>query len=188
MSLPEPPPAIVPDDKNWTWVLERACPECGFDPAQHPRDGIGNEIRAMAHTYGGLLTRPGVHERPSPQVWSALEYGCHVRDVFDLFHYRLSLMLDEDAPQFPNWDQDVTAIEERYDLQDVAEVRVALSEAAMTLADRFDGVGDDDWTRTGFRSDGSAFTVESFGTYLLHDPIHHLHDIEQGYTILDRTA
>ena len=22
---------IVPDDKNWTWVLERACPECGFD-------------------------------------------------------------------------------------------------------------------------------------------------------------
>ena len=22
---------IVPDDKNWTWVLERPCPECGFD-------------------------------------------------------------------------------------------------------------------------------------------------------------
>ena len=23
--------AITPDDKDWTWVLERPCPECGFD-------------------------------------------------------------------------------------------------------------------------------------------------------------
>jgi hypothetical protein len=22
---------IVPDDRDWTWVVERACPECGFD-------------------------------------------------------------------------------------------------------------------------------------------------------------
>ena len=25
------PGEIVPDDKDWTWVLERVCPECGFD-------------------------------------------------------------------------------------------------------------------------------------------------------------
>ena len=24
---------ITPDTKDWTWVLERPCPECGFDPA-----------------------------------------------------------------------------------------------------------------------------------------------------------
>jgi hypothetical protein len=29
----------------------------------------------------------------------------------------------------------------------------------------------------GFRSDGAQFTVESFGRYLLHDPIHHLWDV-----------
>lgn len=23
--------SIVADDKDWTWVIERACPECGFD-------------------------------------------------------------------------------------------------------------------------------------------------------------
>jgi hypothetical protein len=22
---------IVPDTKDWTWVLRRPCPECGFD-------------------------------------------------------------------------------------------------------------------------------------------------------------
>ena len=25
--------AIVPDDKNWTWVLARPCPDCGFEAA-----------------------------------------------------------------------------------------------------------------------------------------------------------
>ena len=32
---------IVPDDKDWTWVLERPCPECGFDASalQSPRAG-----------------------------------------------------------------------------------------------------------------------------------------------------
>lgn len=31
--MTEQQPAIVPDDKDWTWVLERPCPECGFDTA-----------------------------------------------------------------------------------------------------------------------------------------------------------
>ncbi|NDG11232.1 MAG: hypothetical protein EB111_05220 [Actinobacteria bacterium] len=29
----------------------------------------------------------------------------------------------------------------------------------------------------GFRSDGSAFTVESIARYLMHDPVHHLWDV-----------
>lgn len=184
MTVPEPP-AIVPDDKNWTWVLERACPECGFDPATHPRERIGAEIRRMAPVYAELLGRNRVGERPAPQVWSALEYGCHVRDVFELFLYRLNLMLDEDAPQFANWDQDETAVAERYDLQDPDEVRTHLAVAAAALADRFDTVTGDQWRRTGYRSDDTAFTVDSFATYFIHDPLHHIWDIEQGYRTLN---
>lgn len=187
MTVPEPP-AITPDDKNWTWVLERACPECGFDPASHPRERIGAEIRALAPVYDELLRRDRVNERPAAQVWSALEYGCHVRDVFELFLHRLNLMLEQDAPQFANWDQDETAVADRYDLQDADEVRGRLVSAAADLADRFDSVTGDQWKRTGFRSDGRAFTVETFGTYLLHDPIHHVWDIEQGYRALGQAG
>jgi hypothetical protein len=183
MSVPEPP-AVVPDDKNWTWVLERACPECGFDPAAHPRERLGAEIRALGATFDELLRRDGVRDRPSPQTWSALEYGCHVRDVFELFLYRLNLMLDEDAPHFANWDQDETAVAERYDLQAPDEVRARLANGAAQLADRYDAVSGEQWARTGLRSDGTAFTVETFGTYLLHDPLHHVWDIEQGYRTL----
>ena len=46
------------------------------------------------------------------------------------------------------------------------------------LADRFDAVGADQWERRGFRSDGSVFTVESLGRYLMHDPVHHLWDVD----------
>jgi hypothetical protein len=183
MTVPEPP-AIEPDDKNWTWVLERTCPECGFDAAAHPREQLGAEIRALAPVYDELLRRDGVGERPAPQVWSALEYGCHVRDVFELYLYRLNLMLEQEAPLFPNWDQDETAVAERYDLQDPDEVRARLVSAGGELADRFDSVTGEQWARTGFRSDGVAFTVESFGTYFIHDPIHHAWDIEQGYSHL----
>ena len=34
LTYPEPRPLITPDDKNWTWVLERSCPECSFDARQ----------------------------------------------------------------------------------------------------------------------------------------------------------
>ena len=27
--------SITPDTKDWTWVLERPCPECGFEAAAH---------------------------------------------------------------------------------------------------------------------------------------------------------
>jgi hypothetical protein len=100
-----------------------------------------------------------------------------VRDVFRIFLMRLELMLDEDDPEFPNWDQDVTAVEERYNEQDPAVVAVELAEAAEALALAFEAVPDDAWHRQGFRGDGSAFTVETLARYMVHDPVHHLDDV-----------
>lgn len=122
---------------------------------------------------------PEVRARPRPDVWSALEYGCHVRDVFVLFLERLDLMLTEDAPQYANWDQDITAAGSHYADQVPATVAYELAAAAGRLADRFDQVRGDAWQRTGHRSDGATFTVESFARYLLHDPVHHVWDVER---------
>lgn len=172
---------IVPDDKNWTWVLERVCPECGFDAPAADREQVGATIRAMSTAWDAVLRRPTVRDRPSPSVWSPLEYGCHVRDVFRVFDGRLSLMLAEEHPRFANWDQDVTAIEDRYGEQEPATVASELVEAGAVLAGRFDGVSDDEWPRTSERSDGSVFTVDSFARYLLHDPSHHLWDVGEPF-------
>ncbi len=176
--------AIVPDGKNWTWVLDEVCPECGYDAALVDRSSLGELVRANVAAWAPLLAAETAGVRPVDDRWSALEYGCHVRDVFSLFDARLRLMLETDGPQFANWDQDVTAIEQRYDLQDPKQVNTELVAAGMALADRWDTVGDDQWERTGDRSDGARFTVDSFARYFLHDPVHHVHDVISGNAML----
>ena len=169
--------SIEPDSKDWTWVLERACPECGLDLAEVDPLEVAGMIRANAAAWVEVLAREGVAVRPAPTVWSALEYGCHVRDVFVLFDARLHLMLTDDDARFANWDQDATAVADRYGEQDPAEVSASLAAAAAVLADDFDSVQPDQWTRLGRRSDGATFTVGSFALYLVHDPVHHLWDV-----------
>jgi len=174
---------IVPDTKDWTWVLDRPCPECGFDSRTFPREQVPDLIRANAADWHELLTSaPGglLATRPADDRWSAVEYACHVRDVFDLYDYRLSLMLDEDDPDFPNWDQDDTAVEQDYGSQDPVVVLEELEASARKLARNFATVEGDSWERTGNRSDGAHFTVETFARYLVHDPIHHADDVRKG--------
>ncbi len=173
------------DTKNWTWVLERRCPECGFDAAALDRVDIARATRDVARRFDGLLIG-GVEvvRRPEPEVWSALEYGAHVRDVFSVMLGRLQLMLAEDDPTFANWDQDATAEAEGYADQDPLVVRAALVANGEALGDAFAAVADDQWARRGLRSDGSAFTVESLGRYMVHDPVHHVWDVEAGLRAL----
>lgn len=175
---------IEPETKSWTWVLERECEDCGFDTRAFPADEIAGRLRDAAAPWPGLMADPKAGVRPQEDIWSALEYGCHVRDVFRMGSYRLGRMLDEDDPRFANWDQDEAAVAERYDMQDPGQVTDELAAAATKLADLYDSVGGDQWQRPGMRSDGSPFTVDSFGRYVLHDLVHHLVDVRQGYELL----
>jgi len=168
---------IVPEDKDWTWVLERPCPECGFVASTVAVEDVAPWVRANAARWVEVLGGPDVARRPRPGVWSPLEYACHVRDVFRLFDTRLHLMLDEDDARFANWDQDETAVAERYGEQDPAVVAEELAAAAEVLAASFAAVTPDQHGRTGLRGDGSHFTVGTFAQYLVHDPVHHVWDV-----------
>ena len=170
---------IVPDAKDWTWVLRRPCPECGLDTRSFAREDVPVLIRANAAAWREPLAAPDAVRRPQPGKWSALEYGCHVRDVLKLYDYRLSLMLTENDPLYPNWDQDETAIADRYDTQDPATVTDELVAAAEAIAARFGTVTGPQWERPGRRSDGTVFTVETFARYLVHDLVHHLYDVTE---------
>ena len=168
---------IEPDGKDWTWVIARACPECGFVAAAHdPRDS-GRVIREHATRWTELLARPDASTRTRPDRWSVLEYGAHVRDVLVIYRGRLGRMIDEDDPLYENWDQDATAAESHYSEQDPRVVAADLEVAAGSLAADFDAVEPDGWDRPGRRSDGASFTVTSFSRYLVHDLVHHVWDV-----------
>lgn len=168
---------LTPDTKDWTWVLERPCGECGFDPASVEVTDLADAIHRNTRGWFGALDGPEATVRPDESTWSRLEYACHVRDVHRIFRGRVQLMLREDDPEFENWDQDVTAVEDRYDEQDPSVVVVELLEAAADVAGTYAQVDGEQWGRTGRRSNGSVFTVASIGRYHLHDIVHHLNDI-----------
>ena len=174
MSTPAP---IEPDTKDWTWVLERPCPDCGFDAASVGPEDLGRLVRENAAGWDPLLSDEAATRRPASGVWSPLEYACHVRDVHVLFAERIHQMLTQDEVRFASWDQDTTAVEQRYDLQDPREVSIELVRAAEAVAALYDTVPEDGWERRGLRSNGDAFTVASLGRYHLHDVAHHLWDV-----------
>ena len=159
-------------------MLDRPCPDCGFDAARCAGEAVAGLVRANAEVWRGLVDqgaiRPG---RPDVSTWSSLEYACHVRDVYRRYHDRIVLMLTEHDPLFPNWDQDASAVEEGYEQQDPLRVVNDLSAAAEHLAARLDRVTGTEWDRPGRRSDGAAFTVASIARYMVHDPIHHVWDV-----------
>ena len=168
---------IVPDTKDWTWVLREPCPECGYDATSVDRADLGARIRASAAPWAAVLARPDAAERPAPDTWSPVEYACHVRDVHRIFSTRLASMLSENTPHYANWDQDETAVEDRYAKQDPRVVAEELAASGEAVAAQFDAVDDPQWQREGVRSDGSVFTVETLGRYLLHDLDHHVWDV-----------
>jgi DinB superfamily len=170
---------IRPDGKDWTWVLDQACDDCGLDTRAVAPTDVAGMVRAVTVSWRDVLAGPDddVRVRPSPEKWSALEYGCHVRDVFRRFDERLHLMLREADPLFPNWDQDATALDDDYAAQHPIVVADELDAAGARIADSFDTVTGDEWLRTGARSDGARFTVATFARYFVHDPIHHLYDV-----------
>jgi hypothetical protein len=170
---------ITPDTKDWTWVIERPCPECGFVASTLQHDEVGDVIRENAFAWRSVLTREDVREPPNESTWSPLEYASHIRDVYRIYDARLMRMLTEDDPTYQNWDQDATALEENYAADDPATVADELAVAADDIAERFDTVWGAQWERTGTRSDGARFTIDSFSRYLVHDVYHHLYDV--GY-------
>ena len=87
------------------------------------------------------------------------------------------LMLTEDGPRYPNWDQDATAVADRYGEQDPAVVAAELGRGREASRP-----GSSRWPATSGRAPASAatapqFTVETFARYFIHDPVHHLYDV-----------
>ncbi len=168
---------ITPDDKDWTWTLDRECAECGFAAGEVARGDIAQLVLAYTSPWPTVLTGAGVRERPDETTWSPLEYAAHVRDVCRIFTERVGLMREQDAPTFANWDQDQSAIDDDYAGQEPSVVAHEIFSAATGLSAAYESVGADEWERTGIRSNGSVFTVLTLGQYGLHDLRHHLWDV-----------
>jgi hypothetical protein len=169
---------VTSEEKDWSWMLEYPCAECGLDTRSVAGEAIPAVLRANAADWQRALTTVAdPAARPHPGTWSPVEYACHVRDLLVLCDSRLDLMLTQDDPVFANWDQDKAVVTGRYGEQPPDRIAAEIAAAAVASANRFEQIGAGQWQCAGRRGDGVNYTVETFGRNLVHEVIHHLYDV-----------
>ena len=160
------------------------CAECGFDPDDLRPADLPMAVRAFARRYRAPLTRslPGedlddiVRRSPGPGVWSALEYGWHVVDIFRVFDDRIRDTLAGREPDEPviDWEGRVAAASPSAQREAVA---ADLADAADSLATTLAELNDDEWELPGTTGRGKQVTVAELATIAVHEGSHHLLDV-----------
>ncbi|WP_192579970.1 DinB family protein [Micromonospora sp. AMSO31t] len=159
------------------------CDECLFVYSTLDDGEVPQRLHDLAGRYPAALHgAPDPRRRPAPEVWSPLEYACHVRDVFRVQGERLALALRVDEPEFPPMGRDELVVSERYNMQDPEVVLADLATAAHGFAARFAALGATELARTGVYPwpRREARTLRWLGRHTVHEAQHHLLDIRRA--------
>jgi len=160
------------------------CAECGFDYDALAVSDIPSTLRSFAEPYGTRLLDTDVERLRAHHVdgvWSALEYGCHVRDVFRVQRQRIDLILAEDCPTLTPMGRDERVTSDHYNEQDPRAVAHDLGAAAAELATAFAALSPEEWQRTAIYN--YPTTQERSLLWIArnaaHESRHHLMDIDR---------
>jgi hypothetical protein len=127
------------------------CEQCGFvyDEADAPLAAarIGELAAGIARTLT-TTDRSLLATRPAPETWSALEYGCHVRDLLLVQRERVLRMRRELRPAPSAMGREERAEHDGYADQDPTDVARQLTDAAAMFTRALDRMPDADWDRT----------------------------------------
>lgn len=166
------------------------CSECGYSYSSLRRADIGPALRSRAQRFGEVLD--GVDEvslraHPRADVWSALEYACHARDVLRVQRGRVLQACTEDRPDFASMRRQERVLEEAYNAQERTVVAGEITAAADAMARTLDELDDARWHRTGVYHwpTTEVRTVDWIGRHTVHELVHHLRDIDR---LLDATT
>jgi hypothetical protein len=159
--------------------MER-CDECGFEYDLSEAQEAGPSVVAFARRFGDVLAEPGadLRTRRQPEVWSPLEYACHVRDVLLVQRERVLAARRLDGPRAEPMGRDERVEHDGYAEQDPNDVARQLGDAAALFANVLARLGPGDWDRTmsytyPHRADRSLRWV---AVHAVHEMRHHLLD------------
>jgi hypothetical protein len=162
--------------------VHEECEQCGFDGAAYDASALLAAIRALGPRWRELLDSAGpmLRARPAPEVWSALEYAAHSRDVTALHAFGVDQALTVDEPVYPEVEPDLAdQAAASYNSEDPAAVVDALDTHAARLAQLAEDAGEPAWTR-GLTLGDNRSDVRRLLEHALHDSLHHVDDVERG--------
>ena len=164
------------------------CPACGFDGASFDDAALLGSLRTLGPRWRTLLDACGedLRVRPEPEVWSAIEYASHSRDVTSLHVFGVEQALSLEEPSFPAIDGDalIQSAAPSYLDAEPGPVVDGLEKEADLLATRAEQAGTGVWRR-GLSIGGSRMDVRRLLEHALHDSIHHLADVERGLSEIE---
>jgi len=168
-------------------AVDGVCVECGFDYDGVADDEVAAKVREFGRRYRAPLSRglPGeslddlIRAHPLPDVWSALEYACHVRDVLAVQRVRVELALVEDTPTFAPMGREERVVDDQYNAQDPAVVLEELAANADAAAAMFEAMNADQWARTGIYGypEPTERDMRWIARHTIHEGHHHLLDV-----------
>lgn len=149
------------------------CAECGWEYGS---------LDLREHAARFVDAFDGSSVRPAPDVWSPLEYACHVRDVLRIQLGRVARGLVEDTPSFEPMDRDARPARYRYDAQLPDVVAREVLDAAEALALVYDALSDGQLERTVTYNHPSRMvrTLRWVGQHTVHELVHHRGDLQRG--------
>jgi hypothetical protein len=156
------------------------CADCGLSYVDLTAPAAIELVRTYPARYRRCLQDlPGaaLRRRPGPRTWSALEYTCHVRDIYDVYHGRVVRALTEDDPMLAPMRNEERAERAGYNRQNLADVLSALERNANRFAELAEEISVDQWRRTATRLPGERRSVLWLVRQAAHEGLHHLHDI-----------
>jgi DinB superfamily len=162
------------------------CEQCGFVYGGIGTADIPDAMRALSLQYQDALLEPGVaglvRMRPAPDVWSALEYACHVRDVWLVQRDRAILALVEDTPTYARMCPDERTYLAGYQREDVTEVAGEVVMGANLMAKLFEGLASHQLARPCIYNYPEPLErdVAWLGHHTLHEATHHLEDLRSA--------
>jgi S-DNA-T family DNA segregation ATPase FtsK/SpoIIIE len=164
------------------------CDECHFVYDALDPGAVPGAIRSLGGRFAMRLSNERadpslaqtIRARPGPGVWSALEYACHVRDVFLVQRERVYLTLVEQCPSFARMYRDERADLARYAAQAPNDVAHELKTAAELLAWAFSGLDDAQLQRPCIYNfpEARERTILWLGRHSVHEGEHHLRDVD----------
>ena len=168
-------------------AVDGTCTECGFDYDDVDDAEVADKLRSFGRRYRAPLTRglPGeslddlLRAHPLEGVWSALEYACHVRDVFSVQRARVAQALAEDRPTYAPMGREERVVDDRYNEQDPATVVDDLAANAEAMAAACAALTDEQWARRGLfpHPTPTERDLRWLARHTIHEGNHHLLDV-----------
>jgi hypothetical protein len=159
------------------------CAECSFEYDLEKPAGVAPAIVAGVAEFAAMLgSDPAdLRRRRQPEVWSPLEYGCHLRDVFLVQRERVLAARRTDRPSFDPMGRDERVEHDGYAEQDPNDVARQLTDAARLFAHVLARLNTDEWDRTVMYNYPERLErpLRWVAVHTLHEVHHHLLDMRR---------